>query len=132
MIAQELGGFCEALIKELAQRGGQILLVQRARHGAQPCIAHGAIHRNTPVPHAQPRMSVRRDVVLRTAEPANQEERKPLLVFALHVPVLVAGMELCERGFVAGHDDIEALDDAAHGRCAAEKFVRRWRGIGHL
>ena len=110
---------------------GDPLLVERLAHGPHPGVAHGDIDGDAGVAHAQAGVAVRGDVVLRAAQPADEEEGKAILTGTLDAPLGVAGVEAREGGLVAGHARVEALDDAAHDGLAAEEGKGGRGGFNH-
>ena len=59
-----------------SRRAGRPPRRAQTPHAAHPGVGHGPVHGNGRVPHSKPRMAVLRDVVLRAAEPADEEQRE--------------------------------------------------------
>src|SRR3712207_4137847 len=83
-VAQEVGGLAEALLEEAAHVAGEAACVHGPVHAAQPRVAHGGVHGDVAMAHAQARVAVALHVVLRSAQPADEEQAEALAGAAAH------------------------------------------------
>jgi len=86
-VAHEVRDVGEPRVEELAERAGHAVLVERGVHAAQPGIAHRDVDGHVCVAHAQPRVPVLPDVVVGTAEPADQEHGEAIAGAAIDLAV---------------------------------------------
>ena len=94
-------------------------------HAAHPRRGHPVVDRHAAVAHPQPWMPVPRDVVLRSAEPADEEEGEPVTRLPFDAAIGVAWVEAGEIRLELGHRVVEALYDGSDRCLAAQAHERR-------
>ena len=124
-VAQEHRHVGELRVEVVAHVARDAALVERLAHAAHPRFGHARVDGDLRVAHAQPRVTVLGDVVLRAAEPADEEERERSRDVCATRPLLVARVQSRQLGLELGHRVVEALGDHAHRSFAAEARVRR-------
>lgn len=83
------------------------------------------------MPHAQARVAVLLDVIIGTAEPADEEQGEAVAALPADLAVLIAGVQPGERRLAAAHRVIEVLHDPPHHGLAAKELVRGLARVVH-